>query len=1135
MKLENGWVNVVGFRTWRSIIAVAVLVSGGVSFAADSPAERAVPSFYAGLAALKMGLFERAEQDLQRAGALLPGEPAIPANLAVIAMRLGDDDRALDLLHESRKLAPEAAEIHFLLGLLERRRGNREVAIEALRRAVSLAPHALKPRYALAMLLAENSAGNGLEEAIQLFDELISDDPQNLALRIAQVPLLAKADRHEELVQAVNWLDSTSAPWPEAARKQLFELHRVLGDDSRTVMARSMMLRNVLLRFEGYRQALSEVQVPAQAGGEPIEAFLIAQVPNSGPAPADAALGYELAPLTSPLPGDFDALVLNAKGPGSIVPAADEALPSSLRQPALSFDARLESPETLAVDLDNDGAVELVVANSTGVRVFHQGKEGDLAPVDKVLPVEFTQRSYRGVWAADIELDGDMDLVLGPAEGSAFVLRNNGDGSFLLTEPFPDINRLAGLVWADFDMDGLPDAATLDSTGQVNIFPNARGGNYKPPVPVAGTYLAMAATDFDWDGELDLVLYSSTGALVALLDGQVRPFAKWPEFERQVKPGGAGLFAADLDNNGAADFLVSAGAESRVWLTGADRRSEMLEKSIPIRVSMVTEMTGDGRLDLVGHGADGQMALATAEGKFDYGWQAIRPRALENAGDNRINTFGFGGQVEVRSGLLVQRRVIDSPELHFGLGARQNGTDVAWFLWPNGTSQAEFDLPARQAVEAVQRLKGSCPWLFANDGSGIRFVTDFLWRSPLGMRINAVDTATITQIEDRVRIPGQALARLDGEYELRVTAELWETHFIDGVALLAVDHAPGTQIFIDERFSRQPPDQEPVLTSDWQPVGSVVDDQGRDWTEEAARAGDDRYVAGLDLGRYQGLTRPHHVEIDLTDQDLGDHAVLLATGWVYPTDSSINVAVAQGAGERPGSVRLEVADGRGGWRVARADLGFPAGKHKTMIIDLKGVFGSGAPKRLRLATNLEVYWDRLATAQVRTAARASGTRLELTRAELRYRGFSKTTIPSRAHPEQPIYASLQGSGQRWPDLVGYHTRFGDVRELLAKQDDRYVIMNAGDEIVLRFAGPPPAAGLQRDFVLIGHGWVKDGDYNTAFSRTVLPLPSKDRPEYDAPPSTLEDDPVYQRFPDDWTRFHTRYVEPSEFLSGLRTR
>ncbi len=88
-----------------------------------------------------------------------------------------------------------------------------------------------------------------------------------------------------------------------------------------------------------------------------------------------------------------------------------------------------------------------------------------------------------------------------------------------------------------------------------------------------------------------------------------------------------------------------------------------------------------------------------------------------------------------------------------------------------------------------------------------------------------------------------------------------------------------------------------------------------------------------------------------------------------------------------------------------------------------------------------------------------------------------------------------------------------MRELLAATDDRYVIMNAGDELRLRFAAPPPPpAGWVRDYVIAGDGWVKDGDYNSTFSRTVQPLPYHARTEYDTPPGTLEDEWVYRHHP-----------------------
>ena len=138
-------------------------------------------------------------------------------------------------------------------------------------------------------------------------------------------------------------------------------------------------------------------------------------------------------------------------------------------------------------------------------------------------------------------------------------------------------------------------------------------------------------------------------------------------------------------------------------------------------------------------------------------------------------------------GRFVQKQTITGPAVHVGLGTRTS-VDVARIVWPNGVPQAEFDPAVDRPIVAEQRLKGSCPWVFADDGTGMQFVTDFLWRSPLGLRINAQDTAGVTQTEDWVKIRGDQLAARTALYDVRITAELWETHFVDHVSLLVVDH-----------------------------------------------------------------------------------------------------------------------------------------------------------------------------------------------------------------------------------------------------------------------------------------------------------------------------------------------------------
>ena len=112
-------------------------------------------------------------------------------------------------------------------------------------------------------------------------------------------------------------------------------------------------------------------------------------------------------------------------------------------------------------------------------------------------------------------------------------------------------------------------------------------------------------------------------------------------------------------------------------------------------------------------------------------------------------------------------------------------------------------------------------------------------------------------------------------------------------------------------------------------------------------------------------------------------------------------------------------------------------------------------------------------------------------------------------------------------------RYGDVRELLQNIDDRYVITSPGDELRMKFAAlPPPVSGWKRDFILICDGWVKDGDFNSTFSGTILPLPYHAMKDYVTPPTTLEADPAYRLHPDDWRTYQTRYVAPDAFMSAL---
>lgn len=233
---------------------------------------------------------------------------------------------------------------------------------------------------------------------------------------------------------------------------------------------------------------------------------------------------------------------------------------------------------------------------------------------------------------------------------------------------------------------------------------------------------------------------------------------------------------------------------------------------------------------------------------------------------------------------------------------------------------------------------------------------------------------------------------------------------------------------------------------------------------------------------------------------------------------------------------VEVPDGKGGWTVAQENLGFPAGRKKTVLFNLTDVFRPGTPRRVRIRTNLEIYWDHLEWARGLPDADVKMVRLAPSSVDLHYRGYSVINRPDAGAPEVPDYNRLLSTKQIWRDLEGYYTRHGEVGELVREIDDRYVIVASGDEMSLRFPEqPPPPAGWVRDYIIMGDGWIKDGDYNSTHSRTVQPLPHHAQQEYETKPGKLEDEFVYRRFPEDWVKYHTRYVAPDEFRNMLRPR
>jgi Tfp pilus assembly protein PilF len=1150
-------------RRWNALFLVTWLLLSGCR-----PGERLpdtssktyadfVSAFYVGLAALQVGDDVRADARLGDATKLVPGEPAGWANWGILALRQRNFDVAAQRFDRALSLDKEDDRIYYLQGLLESDRGNSAQAITNLREAVRRNPRDLRAIYLLASEIERQGDEHSEAEFQQLMEQLLTAEPNNLAALLELCRITAKRGDSATLRRTVSKVEARSGEWPVEVKQQLDTLKAAAnGPDPRAAATRSIFLRNVLMRVPEFRASLLELKSQPGDEAQPFTHFVRLQNPAFAPAPPDQGLSFTVQPLALFAGSNWNWIGdLSLDGNGAPAIAAANG-----REVRLSTGAKLPFPggksaanptpdSVLPVDFNYDFKADLVLAGAGGVRFLRQDQADHFTDVTAAtkLPASVLNAGYTGAWAVDIEADGDLDIVMGQVSGLPVVLRNNGDGTFLPIHPFRGVSGIRQFVWADLNGDGNPDAALIDGADHLHVFLNERSGNFREAAVPTGSVAvkAIAVADADHSGPLCLLVANANGSVTAMnirtegeiwststLDGVLIP--------KNLLDADLRIKAADFDNNGAFDLLAwsaSSVQQPVLWLQADGGKFSQIAQSLdPSSAIAAADLEANGRVDLMEISASGQAIEAINHGTKNYHWQTIRPRARQTTGDQRVNSFGIGGEIEIRSGLLPQKQSITGPELHFGLG-EQTGVDVARIVWPNGSVRAEFALKADQPILTEQRLKGSCPFLFAWNGHAMQFVKDTVpWGSAIGLRINAIGPARVEATEEWNKVGRDQLVPRDGFYDLRITGELWETYYYDLLRLMTVDHPAGTEIFTDERFAVPPVKLAVTAVETPHSIARAVDDNGHDVTE-SLRFVDGKYLDTFGRGQYQGVTRDHYVEIDLgADVPTSGPLWLIATGWLHPSDSSLNIAMGQGHHEAPHPLSLEIPDGHGGWRAAKSNLGFPAGRNKTCLIDLTGLFPAGSVHKLRLRTNLEVYWD-----AVEWAMGAPNTPLRITQippatADLHYRGYSVIHQANPSSPEIPDYQQLAATTQIWRDLSGYYTHYGDVRELLGKTDDRYVIMNAGDELALRFAEPaPPAPGYVRDFVLAGDGWIKDGDYNSTYSATVLPYPYHARQVYDVPPGRLEDEWVYRHHPEDWQTWQTRYVSPAIFEDALRSK
>jgi Flp pilus assembly protein TadD len=1103
-----------------------------------------------GLAELERGRLAEAEQEFKRVIALAPNDPSGHANLGLTYLRAGRLQEAEAALARARRLDPRSPEIALALARLYALTNRPDAARQAL---ADLEPDA-RVHYTLAQL------DRGTDQAYAAgLRNVLAHAPANLAVQVQLADVLFKLGQADS---ALRVLEAIRQQRPEPPRDARAQLDAAIRERSRAAFERFRRIVEVTAPYQAALAAVNWTEGPLT--GNQTFSFspqTLITMRSFRPPPAQVEVRFTDVTNESGLPelgaaptalalGDFDG-----DGVDNLLLAAGTAVHLYAMQQGFLTEVTARVPLPLPAgagfatfaDYDNDGWLDLFAIGMDGRGYLLRNRDGQrFEDVTARAGVAALNGARRGLFV-DLDHDGDLDLLLAGTESLA-LYRNNADGSFTL---LPSAGAPGGhdAAYADLDDDGRVDLLVVGGAGAAGVL---RGDAVRGFVRTADTAQGpgpVAAGDYDNDGAIDAYwggtgLWRNTGAGRLTRDARAGVTAR---------SGGTAWFV-DYDNDGWLDLLTANDRGAALFHNTGSGRFEDRTAILPpdVRVGrigpvIVSDLDGDGDQDILLGDAHGVRFLRNDGGNAHLGMR-IQLTALRT-GSGKNNTFGIGSRVEVRAGELYQTRVVTDRLTQIGLGTHLKA-DVLRVQWPNGVPQTIYFPGTDADVLELQQLKGSCAFLYTWDGTRFRFVTDIMWQSALGMPLGimgkreggsgggAIAYAPAGASLEYVRIPGEALQPRNGRYVIQVTEELWETAYLDQLRLLAVDHPDSVAVYVDERF---PPAGGGALRLFQvvrpRPPLSAVDERGVDVLAEL-REHDFRYVANLTPERYQGLTEPHALTLELDARAGAPGTHLFLRGWIFPSDASINVALSHQHRLKPELPVLEVRDARGRW-VSRGTIGFPAGKDKTMVIDLAGIFPT-PDRRVRIRTSMQVYFDQAFVAEESTGHRSplspSTTILEPLTADLHYRGFSR--MYRRGGRDGPHWFTYEDvtSQSPWRPITGRATRFGDVRPLLEHSDDQYVIMVPGDETTVEFDATglaQPRPGWQRTFLLYSNGWIKDSDLNTAHGTTVEPLPYHAIRSYPyAPGDAYPADSARQRY---LREYNTRLIGRSPRLGGREER